>query len=914
MSRRAWLYIVCVWLTGIAVSTYALLSFSLSQADLLTFGCLVILATLAQLYAARAPGHQSYHFTPVLIFAGVLVLSPLLVVLLVAIPHLVEWGKERWAKSARLRNWYLQPFNIATHILAAALAQWAFVAVAGNVTLIVSPRPLIAAVGASVIYLLLNHTLVGIAVLTARRVSLHDSGILNVENLLTDWILLLMGVTVAVLWAVHPLLILPALAPILLIYQALKVPQLKMEASTDSKTGLWNARHFGQLFGAEMQRAQRFSRPLALIMADLDLLRNVNNTYGHLAGDAVLAGVGKIIHSSLREYDTAGRFGGEEFTIALPETELEEARKIAERIRATVENTEFPAAPSSTPIHVTMSFGVACYPQDGVTPTDLIHQADIAVYQAKLQGRNRVACARDIPHSAKLEFMPQDDRLTAPSIPEFTPRPEIPLPGGEPPKPERVKPSPAAPKRNPVYFAALVALVIAAGSLVTMVGLARGPLPEIVTIGVLLGLALVAQLPQVKNLYGESSVSVSMAINFAAALLAGIPAVAAVSALIALVHYLQRRPLAYRTGYNWATHVLAGSAPVLVVGRIPNSFQPLEFLWLTGLVTAAGLAFYLIETGLIAAGISSAEGIRLIPGWRKRYQWLAPHYVVLSLLGLFIAVAYMSLDLPGIVVVLTSAFMLSYAQKQYTDHTAQSIGELRRMNQELEIANRHILDANKTIHQMNDELFLTLSKIIDARDPYVLGHAIQVAKYATSVAKEIGLPPERITQIHQAGLLHDIGKIGISEEILHKPAKLTGLEYEKVKAHTTIGSDFLQTSALLRQLAPFIRGHHEYWNGKGYPDGLAGEEIPLEARILAVCDAVESMASDRPYHRALGLDEIIAEIHRCAGKQFDPHIAGVCVRILRREGSGLVVNSARGVARQNGERGVIRYNALFAPV
>src|SRR5439155_194927 len=138
-----------------------------------------------------------------------------------------------------------------------------------------------------------------------------------------------------------------------LMYKALSIPQLKQEAQTDGKTGLWNARHFSALFTAEMERATRFERPLTVLMADLDLLRNINNTYGHLAGDIVLSGIGKIISENIREYDIAGRFGGEEFAIVLPETGPVEAVQLAERLRSAVEAVSFEVSTSSVPIHAT---------------------------------------------------------------------------------------------------------------------------------------------------------------------------------------------------------------------------------------------------------------------------------------------------------------------------------------------------------------------------------------------------------------------------------------------------------------------------------------------------------------------------------------------------------------------------------
>jgi putative nucleotidyltransferase with HDIG domain len=266
-------------------------------------------------------------------------------------------------------------------------------------------------------------------------------------------------------------------------------------------------------------------------------------------------------------------------------------------------------------------------------------------------------------------------------------------------------------------------------------------------------------------------------------------------------------------------------------------------------------------------------------------------------MGMFLAMAFQTLGLPGVIVFAVPPFMMYYVQKQYVERTEESAHELQRMNQELTRANQEIVDANKSIKELSDELFMVLAKIIDARDPFVSSHTTKVADYAVAIATELGLPVVRVESIRQAALLHDIGKIGISEQILHKPAKLTSEEYLIVKVHTLLGAELLETCQGLRHLALIVKHHHEWWNGKGYPDNLQGEAIPLEARILAVCDAVEAMASDRPYSRAMSLDEIIAELRRYAGTQFDPNIVEKFVRVTERRGRQFVVNSTRNVVR-----------------
>jgi putative nucleotidyltransferase with HDIG domain len=227
---------------------------------------------------------------------------------------------------------------------------------------------------------------------------------------------------------------------------------------------------------------------------------------------------------------------------------------------------------------------------------------------------------------------------------------------------------------------------------------------------------------------------------------------------------------------------------------------------------------------------------------------------------------------------------------------------LRAANDEIVVANQSIQQLNGELMRLNDDLFESLARFFDARDPYVGGHAAKVAEYATAIALELRLPPERVARVRQAALLHDIGKIAIPEALLNKPTRLTEQEYAELKSHVEIGAQLLEQSHGLRHLAPFVRHHHERWDGRGYPAGLHRHKIPLEARILNVCDSVEAMASDRPYHHGLSFSEIIAELQRCAGSQFDPMIAEVFIKIAEREGPEFIGNSAHEVSRRQGVR------------
>ena len=209
------------------------------------------------------------------------------------------------------------------------------------------------------VYTLVNHLMVGIIVWLARGENFKQSGIFDFLPIMIDFTVLSMGAGVASIWTLNPIAVIFVIIPLYLLYSTLRVPSLERQTEIDPKTNIFNHRYFEKALEDELSRAHRFDRPLAIVMADLDLLRNINNTYGHLAGDEVLIGVANILKDNAREYDVVARFGGEEFATLLPETTAEEAFEIVEQIRLEIEQAEFQVPTSISPIKATMSFGIA---------------------------------------------------------------------------------------------------------------------------------------------------------------------------------------------------------------------------------------------------------------------------------------------------------------------------------------------------------------------------------------------------------------------------------------------------------------------------------------------------------------------------------------------------------------------------
>jgi diguanylate cyclase (GGDEF)-like protein len=389
MSKNAWIYVWAVLILGVGLSLVALGRFELTFQPLHLYGMIFSLVIATQLFKSEAPSHQLYHPSLIFSFAGVLLMSPGWYTLMILVAHALEWIKEAAIRGQHLRSWYLQPFNISSHLisgLAAGLVYRTVNATPGDLT---SLAALVGAASGGLVYVLLNHLMVGEALVLARGVTWKESGILAFENLSTDFVMLIMGFVVAILAVLNPWLVLPALTPLYLIYRGLAVPLLQQQANTDPKTGLWNAEYFKRMLEAELSRAVRYGRPLTIVMADLDFLRNINNAYGHLAGDAVLIDVARLLKEFFRDYDVIARFGGEEFSILMAETTPEEAFNRIEVAREAIARTEFVAPTTHARFRATMSFGLAGLTTDNGSVKELIHCADVAVYQAKINGRDR---------------------------------------------------------------------------------------------------------------------------------------------------------------------------------------------------------------------------------------------------------------------------------------------------------------------------------------------------------------------------------------------------------------------------------------------------------------------------------------------------------------------------------------------
>lgn len=184
-----------------------------------------------------------------------------------------------------------------------------------------------------------------------------------------------------------------------------------------------------------------------------------------------------------------------------------------------------------------------------------------------------------------------------------------------------------------------------------------------------------------------------------------------------------------------------------------------------------------------------------------------------------------------------------------------------------------------------ESVVFALAAAVEAQDPYTEKHLQRMASLSERLAQAAGLDPDQVMAVRYASILHDVGKIGISEAILRKPAPLSEKEWAQVREHPVIGARIVQSMQFAQQVAPIVRGHHERWNGQGYPDGLKGEEIPIGARIVALVDAYDAMSIERSYRVALPRGVIRTELEQNAGQQFDPDLTALLLHLLEEDGA-----------------------------
>lgn len=268
----------------------------------------------------------------------------------------------------------------------------------------------------------------------------------------------------------------------------------------------------------------------------------------------------------------------------------------------------------------------------------------------------------------------------------------------------------------------------------------------------------------------------------------------------------------------------------------------------------AALGFFVLNSFIVSTVVAFQKRTSVFDMWSNNFRWATPNYLAQTPLGFLMALIYSRISWWAVVFVMLPLFVAYWAYKLYVDMRKEHISVIQ-----------------------------ALAAAVEARDPYTEKHSQRMAEYTAATARELGLSIHPTEIIRYAAILHDIGKIGVSDSILSKENSFTHKEWDKIKKHSAMGAEILsQVGGSFKEVSKLIYHHHERYDGLGYPGGLKGKDVPLGSRIIAVIDAYDAMTSRRPYRRALSKKEAIKELEKSAGTQFDRKVVEAFLKVLKR--------------------------------
>jgi diguanylate cyclase (GGDEF)-like protein len=870
LPRGARLYVAAVLALAVLVLAGVPWALPTPRLDPTLIALALALGPLANLFEVFAPGHYSLQPNLVFFFWGAVLLPPWTIGLLAMACFVPGAFVHRF-------KWYMLAFNMANYAVAGVAAN----VVASNAGFTVSGgiglSAAAALVAAVAVFLVVNYVLILFAVTLSRGRPLRAAAWELMKGVPLDISLAMTGACLAVLWKVGPALVVLAGGPIVLAYRALWVPLLRHKSRTDPKTGLFNSEHFEAELADALRTARKDHADLSVAMFDLDHLRAVNNRFGHLAGDRVIRGTADLLRELPPDGALAARFGGEEFCLLLPNVSTAAAREIAERIRARVQAMKM-RSDDDAAIAITVSVGIAGYLEHAETAEALLQSADAALYDAKLGGRNRTRVALAGAGTTPEAVRPRGS--TTPRVPErrrgstdqrahSESSPAGEAASGDDPQPQ---------SRHRRIVPSFVTLLVLAAAGVGAVALPWNVGDDPLTFALLVGAVLALDIVRL-DIFERGKMSPASMPTMALAFLFGPPGPLAAEGLIALLR-VARRERVIKLSFDFGALALAGAGAAVTFEVAHSHGLPALAAGVLG-----GLVYYAVNIPLLATIISLSVGERFLHVWREQLAWLAPHYLAFGLLGGMFVLTEHALGLYSFVMFGAPLLMLWVAEAQYIKRSRTSVAQLRDANEELERANaelRGLLESNgellSRVHHSYLATITSLARTIDAKDPYTGGHTERVAEIARLLAIELGFDEEQLRAVEVGAVIHDIGKIGVPDGILLKQGKLTDSEFTEMRRHPEISSYIIGELDLPPIVKQMVRSHHERYDGSGYPDGLAGEEIPMGARILTVADSLDAMTSDRPYRKALSLTVARAELEANAGLQFCPKVVAAVVR------------------------------------
>ena len=691
--------------------------------------------------------------------------------------------------------------------------------------------------------------------------------------------------------------------------------RLEHQARTDSLTGLFNHSVFYERLLESLQESSRTHAPLAVLMLDIDDFKRVNDVHGHGVGDELLRFLAEAMRAIVRPEDAICRLGGEEFAVVMEECNGEDAVRVAERVQTRLAGVDFPGIG-----HMTVSVGLALGPEHAMNPRELAACAEAAMMTAKAQGKNQVVLyaddaterpgapgvERDVRSIAHLKMLQSltgklnrladvreigdaiatelrslvdyhncrvfvrdgDELVPVAFLGELSSNTESlsldllrihvgdGITGRCAELGESIVVSDAAncefgrqiEGTDPIEES-LLAVPLSFGTrvvgviVVSKLGLDQFDEDDVRLLEVLAGHAAVAvenaSLYESARREAESATSL-LEFGRELATLVDLEDIAGrVTELSADI--IESRHTSFYYAMDGSLRLRAEHGhPSEMAAELAARPLPLEAL-------DADRDPYIAEPHEYEPVIGEAP----VPGGRY-------------------AVAPFNIDgRAGCLVALVE-------REDFGDRELRLLGGLAQQAK-LAIANASSYEGLERTFVSTVE---ALANALEANDEYTSTHARWITDLSLRVGQELGLDERSLKRLELGALLHDIGKIGIPSDVLAKPGRLTAAERKLVQTHPELGERIIAPIDRLQSVRPIVRHCHERWDGRGYPDGVAGEDIPLESRIIFVCDAYHAMTTDRPYRRRLSHREAVRRLDEASGTQFDPHVVEVALRVL----------------------------------
>ena len=695
---------------------------------------------------------------------------------------------------------------------------------------------------------------------------------------------------------------------------------LERQAQTDPLTGLWNHRAFHERLRQELVGASTDQSSVALVMLDLDDFKRVNDVYSHATGDHVLAEVSEILLGSIRTRDSVFRIGGEEFAIIAPASGLQDAFRVAERVQEKIARAEF------GPVgHVSLSIGVAAGPEHAANPRELVACAEVAMMTAKARGKGRIV----VFHEAGTE-RPDEQLAVRPA--EFRSIAHLKMLHGVSTKLSRLNDVSEIGATIADELRLLIdyhncRVFVREGEDLRPIAFrgdlaASGSAMEVLQTRVGEGITGHVALTGEPFLTGDAAHSgIGVHIQGTATIEESLLAVPLRygSAIVGVIVVSKLGLDQFDADDLRLLEVLAGHVSVALVNarlyeaqrREAESAKALlelahelsEVTNLDGILDRVVLgASRIMESSRCSVWLPTPDGGVVCraavgdPDYASRIGDVVPAEIVSRFSDRdtpFVTTEEetgevgRAVDLGAALVPHAVAFFqLDEGTASLAVAVEASIGarELELLGGIASQARLAITNAGSfaTLERTFLSTIEALANALEAKDSYTSSHTRWIRDMAIEVGRELGLGAESLKRVELGALFHDIGKIGIPASILMKPGPLTDDERALIERHPELGEKILAPIEQLADVRPIVRACHERYDGRGYPDRIAGAQIPLEARIIFACDAFHAMTTDRPYRKALSVDEAFRRLAEGSGSQFDPDVVDVCFQVLRK--------------------------------